>query len=365
VGREVFGSVLLGLAAGAILNYILRRIYQPERALAFAIGTMLLVIASAASLDMDVILATMTTGVTLANLAPVRSKELFRIVRNFASPIYVVFFVLVGARLGVSAMPGWLWVVVALYVVLRTAGKMAGTYVAAKAVGADAVVRRYGGLGLFAQGGVAVGLSIMAAQRLGGIAITGDLALGDMVIATVTATTLVVQLIGPPMVKLAIRLADESGRNVTEEDVMAQLSVGEVMTRDTVSVDEDLPVSQVLALFPRHDHLVFPVVDRQGDIVGLVTLEGVKDILTSREAWEWLVAGDVMQPAADTLTTSMPLKAALERLRQLRIEQLPVVADGASLKPVGVLDSRKAGFFLDEELVRRRQPRPVGAEAAA
>ena len=49
------------------------------------------------------------------------------------------------------------------------------------------------------------------------------MSLGDMIIFTVTATTLCVQLIGPAFAKLAIKKAGEIGRNVTEEDVMAEL----------------------------------------------------------------------------------------------------------------------------------------------
>ena len=43
---------------------------------------------------------------------------------------------------------------------------MAGAWIGAKISGAEPVVRQYTGLSLFAQGGVAIGLSIMATQHL-------------------------------------------------------------------------------------------------------------------------------------------------------------------------------------------------------
>jgi Kef-type K+ transport system membrane component KefB len=133
----------------------------------------------------------------------------------------VLFFVFIGARLNVAAVPPWIWGLVAAYVVFRTAGKYLGIYCGAKMTGAPAAMRNYGGLALFTQGGVAVGLSIMASGHLNNVMLTGDLSLGDTIIFTVTATTLAVQLLGPPMAKLAALKAGETGRNITREDIFA------------------------------------------------------------------------------------------------------------------------------------------------
>src|SRR5690606_24444529 len=126
--------------------------------------------------------------------------------------------------LSLGHMPGWLWGIVAIYVLGRNLGKMAGAWVGARITGAETVVRRYLGLGIFAQGGVAVGLSIMATHHLGRTTV-GDsgVLLGDAIIFAVTATTLIMQLTGPPMVKLGLVLAGEVGRNVTDQDVIGEL----------------------------------------------------------------------------------------------------------------------------------------------
>ena len=120
VGIELFGSIFLGLAAGFGLNLILRFLPQKERRLGLALGVILLTISVAVVFDMDVILATMSIGILLTNLAPRRSKELFEVIRSFSSPIYILFFVLVGARLGVRDMPLWIWGLVAVYVIMRS-----------------------------------------------------------------------------------------------------------------------------------------------------------------------------------------------------------------------------------------------------
>ena len=68
----------------------------------------MLCIGLAVAFNMDVILATMSVGIVLINLAPRRSKQLFEVIRSFSTPIYIIFFVLVGARLSLGNMPLWL-----------------------------------------------------------------------------------------------------------------------------------------------------------------------------------------------------------------------------------------------------------------
>jgi Kef-type K+ transport system membrane component KefB/CBS domain-containing protein len=353
---ELAGAVALGLVAGVLLNFILRRSHQRERSLAIAIGGILLVIGFAAASNMDVILATMTLGVTLVNLAPRRSKELFDIVRSFSTPIYVLFFVLVGARLGIASMPVWIWALSAVYVLARSVGKMAGAYYGARISGAAETVRKYSGLGLFAQGGVAVGLSIMASQRLGGVMVTGTMPLGDMVVFGVTATTLIVQIIGPPAVKMAIRLGGEIGRNITADDVIASWRVRDVMSKDLAPVAGTAPLREVFQLFSQHDYLVYPVVAADGRMAGIISLENLKHALMDQNVWEWVVAHDVMTPPIDKVTASTPLESAMDLMNQLHLEQIPVVDDETGQQPLGLLDMRTARILVEEEVIRRQVP---------
>jgi CBS domain-containing protein len=356
IAIELGGAVVLGLVAGVVMNFILRWSHQRERSLAIAIGIILLLIGFAAATDMDVILAAMTLGVTLINLAPRRSKDLFGIVRSFSSPIYVLFFVLVGAGLAVGKMPMWIWALAAVYVVARCGGKVAGAYFGARISRAADAVRKYTGLGLFAQGGVAVGLSIMASQRLGHVMVTGTMPLGDMVVFGVTATTLIVQILGPPAVKMAIRLGGEIGRNVTLDDVIASWQVRDVMTRDLAPVPGTATLREVFELFSEHGYLVYPVVGPDGRIAGVISLENLKHALLDQNVWEWVVAYDVMTPVVDKVTLSMPLRSAIDLMAQLHLEQIPVVDDEEEQILIGLLDMRTARIRLEEEVIRRQAP---------
>jgi len=345
---EIFGAVALGAAGGFLMNIILRYTRKRERILAFAIGLLLLIISAAQILRMDIIFAAMTMGIVVRNLAPERSRQVFELIRSFSVPIYVLFFVFVGARLEVTNMPWWMWMLVGLYCVGRNGGKILGAFLGGKITRAERNVRRYTGMGLSAQGGVTIGLAIMASGHLEGVPILG-MSLGEIIIFTITATTFIFQVTGPPLVKLAVKLSGEIGRNVTEEDVVAKWKVADVLAGPPVTIRRSDTMRRILELFSEYSYLVYPVVDENGRFAGTISFDDVKNIMTNEEVWEWIVAEDIVRPDRHTLKTDKPLAEALDLMKQIRREQLPVIdAEG---RPAGILDSRETQMAVEREII--------------
>jgi Kef-type K+ transport system membrane component KefB/CBS domain-containing protein len=359
ISNELFGALAVGAVMAALLVAFLRWVPQTERGAAIAIGMILLVISIAAYFKMDIILATMMMGFVLTNLTPRRSKDLFKLMRSFSVPIYVLFFVLVGARLSFGAMPGWLWLIVIVYVVGRSAGKFYGAYLGAKMTNSPPVVRKYLGLGLFAQGGVAIGLSIMAAEQLSSIIIADGMNLGDMIIFVVTTTTLVVQVLGPAMVKLAVKLSGEAGRDINEEDVRASMNVADVIDEKLVTLSEATPIVEAINCFTENDVLITPVVNKDGKITGILNFEALKDVLADRDNWHWLLVADIMRPMEDCTTKDINLDEVYQRMYRLKIDQMPVVDSETGEAPLGMLDMRTIRLKVHAELLKRgEQPEP-------
>jgi len=98
---EIGVAVVLGLITGFVLNKIIRRFNDEDKILAFSLGALLLLIGLAQVLKVDMILSAMAMGFYISNYAPKRSEETFSLVGKFTPPIYVLFFVLVGAKLNI------------------------------------------------------------------------------------------------------------------------------------------------------------------------------------------------------------------------------------------------------------------------
>jgi len=204
---DIGTALVIGICLGWIMTRFVQRMKESDDVLVLATGGILLVAGIAHWLDVSLILAEMALGVTLTNLAPNASRLVFTAVKGITPPIYILFFILVGARLQVSLLPT-MGMVGLLYVIGRTAGKFAGSWAGASLARAEPSVRKYLGFALFSQAGVAVGLALAIAQELGSAGPEAS-AVGTSVVNVIAATTFLVQIIGPPMVKFAISRAGE------------------------------------------------------------------------------------------------------------------------------------------------------------
>ena len=204
---EIFGSILLGGFTGFLLDVGLKYIKKRDDRLILNLGGLMLAAGLAASLNMSLILTAMVTGLYLTNIHPHRNEFSFENIKEFVPPIYIVFFVLVGARLQLALLPK-MGMIGLLYVIGRTLGKWSGAYLGALFSHAAESVKRYLGFALFSQAGIALGLALDIYQHFQGCGVKAS-DLGNTVINVIAATTFLVQIIGPPSVKYAILKAGE------------------------------------------------------------------------------------------------------------------------------------------------------------
>ncbi|MBT3279299.1 MAG: CBS domain-containing protein [Phycisphaerales bacterium] len=353
VAYELFGAVGLGAASGLLLNWILKANHDYDKAMIFILGMMLLVIGGAHAAGMDVILATMALGMTVANLTPFRSKETFGIVERLAPPIYVLFFVIVGSRLRLGDMCGWMWWLASAFVVGRTAGKLLGSWLGARWARAASSVRKYLGMCLFSQAGVAIGLAIDASEKLNGGTTINGMELGNLVLMTVTATTFLVQIVGPACVRVAVHKAGEVGMNITRDDLLDQWNVSDVMQADPAALTPAASFREITQMLGEQDTMVFPVLGEGDRLDGMITMQDLRAALgQSPGMWNLLVAFDLMQPPSHTVAAETPLKEALQTMEDMQLDSLPVLRGDAL---VGMLDLRRTQRKLQQEIFRRQE----------
>jgi NhaP-type Na+/H+ or K+/H+ antiporter len=213
--QEIGGALLLGLVVGAPFQWMLNRFKERHAVCAFIVGTVFFVAGLAETFHVSLILATMTMGIVVANLKSDNSQYAHCVIERIGPLAYILFFVLVGARLQVSLLPQ-MGLLGLAYILLRSAGKFGGAWMGAWAGRAVPTVRNYLGFGLLSQAGVAIGLALSVADRFDAYGEAG-VQLGNATINVITATTFVVQIIGPIMVKFAITRAGEVGLGSTAE----------------------------------------------------------------------------------------------------------------------------------------------------
>jgi Kef-type K+ transport system membrane component KefB len=197
--REIGGAVALGVALGIPMARITGRLKSGEPAVSEALGFILLVAGIASLLDVSFILSCMVLGGTVAHRARHYTRAVHEI-EGFAAPPLALFFLLAGLQLEVRALPA-IGVVGAVYVVVRFLARMVGSGVGAQLLRQPPHVKRYLGMCLLPQAGVALGLALLAAERLPSIA--------DELLTVVVAATVVFEIAGPVLARYSLGKAGE------------------------------------------------------------------------------------------------------------------------------------------------------------
>ena len=125
-------------------------------------------------------------------------REKLQAIEGVEWPFLILFFVLAGASLEVDSLTlvGGL---TGLYVLLRGVGTYVGTRMGARFAGADLTTRRWLGLALFPQAGVALGMALLASQKFPQSA--------PIVLPVVLASTVILEIVAPIITRRALREA--------------------------------------------------------------------------------------------------------------------------------------------------------------
>ena len=345
---EILGSILLGFMVGVGLYYLLKFVRADDKILAFSISSLLIVVGVSMIFDIDPILPAMTLGITIANTARRQSKSLFELISKFTPPIYISFFVLAGAHMEFGNITAWMVIMIGVYVVCRVIGKVAGAWFGANYSNAPVVVRKYLGICLLPQAGVAIGLAILAGQQF-------EPEFGKTIIMVVMTATFIMEILGPIFVKAGVKKAGEIGMNVTEEDLIKSYVVGDVMDSNPVTITEDKPLPEILEVFSTTESIYYPVTDNQSNVIGKITISGIKEMFANQDAASWLLACDVAEPLQDKTTSQIQLEDVMEKMRRYDLENISVVQGPDSNKLVGVLDYHKVNRRISAEVLRRRK----------
>jgi Kef-type K+ transport system membrane component KefB len=211
---EIGGSAVLGLLLGYLLAFLVKKAKNDEEVQLLSIATIAVAAGLSNVLKFSPLLTNIVIGTVLVNVLQ-NSNRSFSAVNKFISPFYVLFFTLAGASLDLHIM-AQIGLIGVAYIFARGGGKMLGAWFGCRVVKSEKKVRRYLGLGLFPQGGISIGLSVLVKQQL-----PADMA--SQITTIIMFGVLVYEVTGPIFSKLAISLAGEiNGMDKLEQDLTVQ-----------------------------------------------------------------------------------------------------------------------------------------------
>jgi len=217
---EILISIVMGGGIGLIAGLTIRRIQKQtdvgEQNLQIVVIAVLMTTGTALLLGGSPILTPMIAGTVVTNLI---NKECYILeeetIRFFIPPIMLVFFTVAGAQLNFKVVLS-AGVVGLLYIVGRAIGKFVGSYIGCSIMKTPTQVRKFLGVSLLPQSGVAIGLSVAAFRLISPI----NLIFAEQIQNVILASVLFFALTGPVLVKIALTLSGDIKETVKETETI-------------------------------------------------------------------------------------------------------------------------------------------------
>lgn len=197
---EIAGAIGLGVALGLPTAYLSGHLEPGEPTLTEALGVVFLCGGLAIWMHVSFLIASMVMGVVVVNLAS-HHRRPFHAIENVEWPFMVLFFVLAGASLELAALQN-ISMVVGAYIAARAVGRIVGGWLGGSICQAEQPVRRWIGLALMPQAGVALGMALVASSRMPQLKST--------LLPVVISSTILFELIGPVLTRYALRRVGEA-----------------------------------------------------------------------------------------------------------------------------------------------------------
>jgi Kef-type K+ transport system membrane component KefB len=200
---EIFGGLGLGAAIGVAISYFAKKVHlSSDHIFIISIAVTMLCWGLAEMIGVSAILTCMALGTAVINLNVQIGNRSNELIDNIMTPVFVLFFAAIGMQMDLSLFQS-MWPLIIVYCVGRSIGKIAGCSLGGVLSKSEPKIKKYLGLAMLDQAGVAIGLAFLAAQAL------SEYEIGGTIITLMATTTVVHGLIAPPLIQYAVKKAGE------------------------------------------------------------------------------------------------------------------------------------------------------------
>jgi len=140
----------------------------------------------------------------------------------------------------------------------------------------------------------------------------------------------------------------------TVSTTLRGIRVADVMTRNVHTVPEEMTVAELVQKMFAERYLAYPVVDRQGELVGFVTIQEVREARRHAADDSSLLVRDIMNPKVERVHYTQSALDAFHRILRTEAGRLVVVDDF----------DRLVGIVSKTDLLRAIQVRMLDKETA-
>lgn len=147
----------------------------------------------------------------------------------------------------------------------------------------------------------------------------------------------------------------EKGRHLPEskdQELLELITITNVIERDLLPIHPDAKLKDLISLVKISKRNIFPVVDENGALRGIVTLDDIRDIMFDREKQEIILIRELMHSPPEILLATENMQKAMEKFELSGAWNLPVIEEG---KYLGFVSKSRIFNAYRKRLIRQKQ----------
>lgn len=202
---EISAAIIIGLGIGYLTQHYISLVDDKTKKVVAILTSVVLSSAMSLVFGLSSLIANLALGFAIRNFAE-KNLDISEYLDTLTIPLYAMFFIFAGAEIRFSQMGSSVFLITAfVFLAARIIGKYGGAVLAGHFFDASPVVKKYIGLGLFPQGGVAIALAFSVQKQF---TVVSDVSL--MIFNMVILTAALTEIFGPLFTKAAVIKSGEA-----------------------------------------------------------------------------------------------------------------------------------------------------------
>jgi CIC family chloride channel protein len=123
----------------------------------------------------------------------------------------------------------------------------------------------------------------------------------------------------------------DQGKHLPEtkdQELLDTIDISQVIERDLLPIHPNAKLKNLIDLVKISKRNIFPVIDENQTLRGIITLDDFRNIMFDSEKQETVLVGQLMHSPPEILSVTENMQSAMEKFERSGAWNLPVVEDG-------------------------------------
>lgn len=134
-----------------------------------------------------------------------------------------------------------------------------------------------------------------------------------------------------------------------DRNILSVLKVNKILESDFQAVSPEMKLGELVNVVAQSHRNIFPVIDKDKDLVGIILLDSIREIMFKRERYDTVTVSQLMRPPAAVIHPDEDMYAVMKKFDETGAWNLPVVENGIY---IGFISKSSIFTRYREKLIR-------------